>query len=151
MHNLTKKDVTFHFSDECSQAFNQLRDALSAPFLAIYGPTSETELHCDASSRIFGAVLLQKQDDGKFHPISYFSKSTTPQEAKYHSFELETLAMIYALRRFRRYLEGIPFKIISDCNSLMLTLNKREMNPRIARWALELMLMLSVGAIPYPL
>ena len=57
---------------------------------------------------------------------------------KYHSFELETLAMIYALRRFRTYLEGIPIKIVTDCNSLTLTLNRREMNPRIARWALEL-------------
>lgn len=136
---LTKKDVPFNFSDDCDRAFIQLRDALiSAPILAIYDPTSETELHCDASSHGFGAVLLQKKDDGKFHPISYFSKSTTPQEAKYHSFELETLAMIYALRRFRTYLEGIAFKIVTDCNSLTLTLNKRDMNPRIARWALEL-------------
>lgn len=46
--------------------------------------------------------------------------------------------MIYALRRFRTYLEGIPFKIVTDCNSLTLTLKRREMNPRIARWALEL-------------
>lgn len=46
--------------------------------------------------------------------------------------------MIYALRRFRTFLEGRPFKIVTDCNSLTLTLNKQEINPRIARWALEL-------------
>ncbi|XP_076660318.1 uncharacterized protein LOC143363643 [Halictus rubicundus] len=34
--------------------------------------------------------------------------------------------------------EGIKFKILTDCNSLRLTLNKKEINPRIARWALEL-------------
>ncbi|XP_076660892.1 uncharacterized protein LOC143364412 [Halictus rubicundus] len=33
---------------------------------------------------------------------------------------------------------GIKFKILTDCNSLRLTLNKKEINPRIARWALEL-------------
>lgn len=59
-------------------------------------------------------------------------------ESKYHSFELETLAIVYALRRFRVYLHGKRFKIVTDCNSLALTLNKREMNPRIARWGLEL-------------
>ena len=139
LHDLMKKDVPFRFDDSCHDAFDKLREALiSAPILTIYDPKCETELHCDASLHGFGAVLMQRKSDGKFHPISYFSKSTTPQEAKYHSFELETLAMIYALRRFRTYLEGIPFKIITDCNSLTLTLNRRELNPRIARWALEL-------------
>lgn len=36
------------------------------------------------------------------------------------------------------YLEGIPFKIVTDCSSLTLTLSKKVLNPRIARWALEL-------------
>lgn len=139
LQRLLSKNVRFVFDSECMSAFNQLREALiSAPVLSIYDPTRETELHCDASSLGYGAVLLQKQDDNKFHPTAYFSKSTTSAESKYHSFELETLAIIYALRRFRVYLEGIPFKIVTDCSSLTLTLNKKTVNPRIARWALEL-------------
>lgn len=59
-------------------------------------------------------------------------------ESKYHSFELETLAIIYALKRFRIYLYGLKFKIVTDCNSLTLALKKRDINPRIERWALEL-------------
>jgi len=81
---------------------------------------------------------MQKKSDLKFHPIFYFSKRTTPTESKYHSFELETLAVIYALRRFRNYLHGIKFKIITDCDSFRLTLNKKDIHPRIARWVLEL-------------
>lgn len=68
----------------------------------------------------------------------YFSKRTTPPESKYHSFELETLAIIYALRRFRPYLQGLRFRIITDCNSLKLTLSKKDINPRISRWVLEM-------------
>ena len=56
---------------------------------------------------------------------------------KYHSFELKTLPVIYALRRFRVYLEGIQSTIVTDCNSLTLTLCKNLINPRIASWALE--------------
>lgn len=74
----------------------------------------------------------------KLHPVFYYSKRTTETESKYHSFELETLAIIYALKRFRVYLQGIKFKILTDCNSLTLTLNKKDINPRIARWALDL-------------
>jgi len=82
---------------------------------------------------------MQKKRDSKFHPVSYFSKRTTDTESRYHSFELETLAVIYALRRFRIYLYGIRFKIVTDCASLKLTLEKRDINPRIVRWAIELM------------
>jgi len=48
------------------------------------------------------------------------------------------LAIIYALRRFRTYLLGIKFKIITDCQAPSLTLNKKETNPRISRWVLEM-------------
>lgn len=137
--DLLKNDSVFKFNGECLSAFNQLRDALvSAPVLALYNPTRESELHTDASSHGFGAVLLQKQDDGRLHPVSYYSRRTTGAESRYHSFELETLAIIYSLRRFRVYLEGIPFRIVTDCNSLTMTLSKKTINPRIARWALEL-------------
>ncbi|XP_044312889.1 E3 SUMO-protein ligase ZBED1-like [Drosophila rhopaloa] len=57
--------------------------------------------------------------------ILYLSKRTSVAESKYHSFELETIAFIYALRRFRIYLYGQRFKIITDCNSLTLTLGGR--------------------------
>jgi len=48
----------------------------------------------DASSLGFGAVLLQIKEDGKLHPIFYFSKRTSIAESKYHSFELETMPII---------------------------------------------------------
>lgn len=137
--DLLKKKADFRFDAECSKAFISLRDALvSAPVLAIYNSKRETELHTDASSHGFGAVLLQKQDDNKWHPVSYYSRRTTPAESKYHSFELETLAVIYALRRFRVYVEGLPIRIYTDCHSLTQTLSRKSLNPRIARWALEL-------------
>lgn len=49
------------------------------------------------------------------------------------------LAIIYALRRFRVYLTGIKFTTVTNCNALTLALKKKEVNPRIGRWVLELM------------
>lgn len=136
---LLKKHTSFSLDDDCVDSFKKLKNALAeAPVLAIYNPRRETKLHCDASAAGFGAVLLQRQEDQKMHPVSYFSKATSSAEAKYHSFELETLAIVYALRRFRPYFEGIPFHIVTDCHSLTLTLEKKHVNARIARWALEL-------------
>ena len=139
LSDLLKKNVPFRIGLEQIQAFETLKKKLNdAPILSIFDPKDETELHCDASSLGFGAILLQRKSDNNFHPIFYYSKRTTEPESKYHSFELETLAIIYALKRFRIYLQGLKFRIVTDCNSLTLTLNKKEINPRIARWALEL-------------
>lgn len=138
LRKLIVKDALFTWDEACANAFAELKGRLvSAPVLAIYKPSRETELHTDASSHGFGAALMQKQDDGRFHPVAYYSRATSDAESRYHSFELETLAIIYALKRFRAYLEGIPFKMVTDCNSLTMTLAKRNINPRIARWALE--------------
>lgn len=137
--DLTRKDSEFWFGEKELEAFNSLKSKLiHYPILSIFNPRDETELHCDASAQGFGAVLMQRKADCKFHPVFYFSKRSTDVESRYHSFELEALAIVYALRRFRVYLQGLSFKIITDCNSLKLTLDKKEINPRIARWALEM-------------
>lgn len=139
LYDLTKKNVEFQFGEAEQRVFEVLKDRLvNVPILSIYSPQDETELHCDASATGFGAIMLQKKADRKLHPVFYFLKRTTEIESRYHSYELETLAIIYALRRFRTYLLGIKFKIITDCQALNLTLKKKETNPRIARWVLEM-------------
>jgi len=139
LYELLKKDVKFKFGTEENKAYENLKTCLSnKPILNIYCPTAITELHCDASTSGFGAILLQKQDGEQFRPISYFSHRTTPAESKYHSFELECLAVVYAIKRFHVYLLGIKFKVVTNCDSFRLTLSKQTINPRIARWAMFL-------------
>ncbi|GFS69849.1 transposon Ty3-I Gag-Pol polyprotein [Trichonephila clavipes] len=66
------------------------------------------------------------------------SKKTSDHERKYTSFELEVLAVVEDLKKFRIYVLLTSFKIITDCDALVKTLSKKELNPRIARWALYL-------------
>lgn len=90
LHQLTKDGVKFQMSPECMEAFDTLKKRLlTSPVLAIFQPGNETEVHCDASGVGFGAVLMQRQLDQKFHPVSYYSRTATPAENRYHSFELE--------------------------------------------------------------
>lgn len=139
LYDLIKKNAIFIFGVAEREAFETLKCCLaSRPVLAIYSPHAETELHCDASASGFGGILLQKQSDNVWKPISYWSQRTTVTEAKYHSYELECLAVVYALKRFHIYLAGQEFRIITDCDSFRLTLNKKDVNPRISRWALFL-------------
>ena len=73
-----------------------------------------------------------------FHPVFYASGKTTEAERKLHSYELEVMAIVKALRRFRTYLIGISFKIITDCQAFTQTMKKTDICSRIARWTLFL-------------
>lgn len=95
---------------------------------------AETELHADASKYGYGAILLQKNsEDQRFHPVYYASGRTTLAEENYSSYELEVLAIIKALKRFRVYVLGIHFKIVTDCRAFALTMAKRDLCVRVAR------------------
>lgn len=69
--------------------------------------------------------------------MAYFSRVTTPAEKVYHSYELETLAVVESLKRFRIYLIGFHFKIVTDCTAVRYTFSKRDLIPRVARWWLR--------------
>lgn len=138
--DLLKKDVVFLFGQEQKDAIEQLKQALcSRPALALYHPQAITELHTDASKAGYGAILLQKRpEDDTFHPIYYFSRKTSSAEENYPSYELEVLVIVAALKKFRVYLLGIPFKIVTDCSAFKMTMEKKDIAPRIAGWALLL-------------
>ncbi|CAG9126845.1 unnamed protein product [Plutella xylostella] len=122
-------------------SFDILKSKLvERPVLALYDPAAETELHTDASKIGIGGILLQRPmgSQDPFHPVAYYSRQTTPEERNFHSYELETLAVICALKKFRVYLLGKPFKVITDCSALRSTFEKRDLIPRIARWWIAL-------------
>lgn len=84
-------------------------------------------------------MLLQRDsEDREFHPVYYASGKTNSAEAKYHSYELEVLAVVKAVKKFRVYLIGIQFKIVTDCLAFIMTLKKKDICARVARWALTL-------------
>lgn len=109
------------------------------PVLNLYRVGTDTELHTDASALGYGTILFQKNSEGNFfHPVYYSSGKTTPAESRYTSYELEVLAIIEALRKFRIYLLGIEFRIVTNCRAFMLTMNKKDLCVRVARWTLLL-------------
>ncbi|CAK9829656.1 Transposon Tf2-8 polyprotein [Anthophora retusa] len=131
---LTKKDEQWKWGDEQEEARKYiLKKLCTKPLLVIFDPTRETELHTDASSLGYGAILFQRVD-GDLRVVAYFSRRTTTEESRYHSYELETLAIVNALKYFRVYLLGLNFKIITDCNAVKATGTKKDLIPRVARW-----------------
>lgn len=140
LSELLRKDVKFHMGDAECEAFHALKSALAEqPVLRMYAQGAETELHTDASSRGYGGCLMQRQaDDGEFHPTFHISYKTTPAESKWHSYELEVLAIIKCLERLRVYVMGTKFTIVTDCEAFERTMKHKNTTAKVARWALAL-------------
>lgn len=103
--------------------------------LKIFDPKLPVNLYTDASRDGIGCILAQTTDSGE-KPVYFYSRQTSNDEKKYHSFELELLAIVAGLQKFRHYLLGTSFKITTDCNAVRHALSKQEIIPRISRWVL---------------
>lgn len=132
---MTRKGVDFCWTSEHQTAYKEIIECVtSEPVLAIYDPSLPIEVHTDASSIGYGAVLMQIHEGGYKRVVAFFSKLTQGAESKYHSYELETLAVVKALQHFRHYLVGVRFTVVTDCNALKLTQRKKDLLLRVARW-----------------
>ena len=93
---------------ECKTAFQQLKHALlSAPILVAPCDDGQYVLDTDASDTALGAVLQQEQK-GKLHVISYASRTLSPSETRYCITRRELLGVVYGLKKYRQHLLGWP-------------------------------------------
>ena len=96
-------------------------------------------METNASSEGLGAVLSQKQEDSKGHPIAFGSRELNGREAKYHSSKLEFLALKWAItEQFREYLQYRPFTVVMDNNPLTYILTTPNLDALGHQWAAAL-------------
>ncbi|UYV65317.1 K02A2.6-like [Cordylochernes scorpioides] len=118
LHDLLKNEKQFYWDAAQEKAFEVLKPALvSEPVLGHFDESADTHLHTDASGHGIGAVLLQIQG-GKERPIAYASRSLTKAENIYSTTEKECLAVVWSISKFRPYLFGRPFTVVTDHHSL---------------------------------
>ena len=140
LHRLTKKDVPFHWNSDCETAFERLKECLmTAPILSYpqCGPDKRFILETDASGLGLGAILSQEQE-GQVHPIAYASRTLDPHECNYGISELETLALVWAVRHFRPYILGHHTVAYTDHSACTSLLNNPRPTGKLARWALTI-------------
>jgi hypothetical protein len=106
-------------SIDLKNAFQKIKDALvSAPVLSSPDFSKPFVIQTDASNTGLGAVLTQDLD-GDERVIAYASRSLTKAERNYSVTERECLAVLFALEKFRPYVEGTHFTIVTDHYSLL--------------------------------
>lgn len=91
------------------------------------------------SSQVLGAVLIQHDEDGIELPIAYASRCLHGPEVNYTVSELECLSIIWAIEKFRGYLEGRHFTVVTDHSCLLWLRSIKNPTGRLARWAMKLL------------
>jgi hypothetical protein len=136
---LRKKGVKFKWDAEQQQAFEALKKAISQPPVLKMADFSEQFIvQTDASGVALGAVLSQEVD-GIRQPVAYASRTLTSQERKAAStYELECLAVLFAMDKFRKYIEHCPFVLETDNQALSWLLSHPRQLGKIGRWVAKI-------------
>jgi hypothetical protein len=138
LNKLSKKGVSFLWSEECQKAFDVLKNKLCSPVVLDYPDFSEENnfnLTTDASKIAIGAVL--SNSNGR--PVAYASRALNKQEKNYSTTEIELLAMVWATKHFRPYLFGRYFEICTDHRPLVYLFSQADPSSRLNKFRMSLM------------
>ena len=140
LNKLLQQDEKFTWSNECQQAFDYLKNALTSEPIMLPFPDFSKEfiLYTDASNFSIGYILGQKDQDNREHVISYAGRSLQPGERRWGITDKECLAVIEGVKHFHVYLSGRKFQIYTDHSALKWLQTRKADNGRLGRWSLLL-------------
>jgi hypothetical protein len=129
-----KKGTKFACEERQQKAFKQLKLAISRPRVLGMADFSKTSLvQTDASRVTLAAVLLQENDGGR-KLVAYVSRTLSAQVRKALSaHELECLAVVFGMGKFRQYLEHLKFLLGTDNQALSWLLNHPRQVGKLGR------------------
>jgi len=137
--DLLKKDCVFEWGEEQQQALDDIKTLVTTrPVLALPIPDKPFLIQTDASDYALGGALLQQDDDGEYHTISYESKRFNSAQSNYTVRDKELLAIVQCLKTWRHLLLGAEFDVQTDHRTLVHLQTQANVNQRHARW-LELL------------
>ena len=102
MTRLTRKEVKFDWDDRCEEVFQELKRRLTtAPILIVLDWGQGYTVYCDASRAGLGCVLMHS---GRV--VAYGSRQLKNHEQNYPTHDMESVAVVFALKIRRHYLYG---------------------------------------------
>ena len=102
------------WTTETQKAFATIKSQLSASTLLSYPiPDAVTAIFVDASETGCGVVLQQKHGDA-WKPLAFFSQTFSQTQRSYLTFDRELLAIYFAIRHFRYFVDGRQFIVYTD-------------------------------------
>lgn len=95
------------------------------------------KIYTDASL-IAGAGILTQVQAGQERVIAYHSVKFSRTQQNYSATERECLAVLSSVEKFRPWVDGVPFTVVTDHASLKWLQELRQPHGKLARWAVRL-------------
>lgn len=131
------KSSGFPLDQDAREAFSSLKTEVANAVLSTPDVSVPFVLETDASDYAIGATLNQ---NGR--PVAFFSRTLNTSERKHHSVEKEAYAIVEAIRKWKHYLLGSHFTVITDQRSVSFMFDQchhgKIKNDKITRWRIEL-------------
>ncbi|KAG0779371.1 hypothetical protein G6F22_010670 [Rhizopus arrhizus] len=140
LRKLKKKDAEFKWAAEQQEAFEIIKkDLFLLPTLKQPNFAMTFEIHSDAATKEGIAVILCQRYNDTPYSLVFASRSLTSTEKSYSVQEVECLAVVFGIKKFRQFLECGIFLVYTDHSSLQWVLNtKEDKQARIWRWCMFL-------------
>lgn len=120
----------FQWTPLAHTAFEHLKQLLSeSPILALPDFSKPFVVETDASGTGIGAILSQGS-----HPIAYYSPQLSPRLQQSSTYQREMYAITQAVSKWRQYLLGNRFTIITDQQSLKSITSQVIQTPDQQKW-----------------
>ena len=134
---LKGKPKTLVWTEECRKSFEATKTALAeATLLHHPRPGAKLALTTDASNQAIGGVLEQFGDKG-WEPLAFWSAKLEPNQMQWPPYDRELLAAFRGTRHFRTWIEGRPFTLFTDHQSLVPSIHKKT-DPQTLRQTYQL-------------
>ncbi|XP_060859984.1 uncharacterized protein K02A2.6-like [Metopolophium dirhodum] len=130
-------------SDKCQEVFEKSKILLlQNQVLEIYDQKKPIVVCADGSPYGVGAILSQVVN-GVEKPVLFASSSLSPAEQKYSQLHREALAIVFALKKFHKYIYINKFTLCSDAQALREIFSPQKGTAvvaasRLQRWAVLL-------------
>jgi len=128
---------TFVWSNECEEAFCQLKEYLANPPLLSSPEEGEIlYLYLAVSPSTVSSVLVREESEVQ-KPIYFTSRALHGAEGRYPRIEKLAFALITSARRLRPYFQEHVVKVLTEY-PLKKVLQKPDLSGRLINWAVEL-------------
>ena len=131
------QNTLFPLPEDALRAFNLLKEDVENGVVGAIDESYPFQVETDASDHTLSATLNQQG-----RPVAFFSRTLSGPELKHSSVEKEAAAIVEAVRKWKHYLTGKHFKLITDQKSVAYMFDTKRhskiKNDKVMRWRIEL-------------
>jgi len=92
---LKKKTERWAWNQQAEKAFQELKKRFTtAPILSHFDAQKPVIIETNTSDYAIGAILSQRDSEGRLHPVAFHSRKFQPAEINYEIHDKELLAIV---------------------------------------------------------